>query len=451
MIELGDAQMVKELILKTLEDTPRQQKKARRRLQEYAFSSPANFAEVVTSIAKFIEKKRKEGMDLITRLVEHAPANIAESRDLRVGEAVARVFAILAIQKKAEDSMVEPLNKFLSGFRKEEENEIFFVFHHGVLEPGIPYPVVREREDQSIFSILSNMEGGEYGLSLIPESGQSIFASIEDLERNFNLPWEEKLKIEREALRLTSLAKEAWWQIGNEKRWGIRPRGRDIIAIVDEEEVKDPLRKLNIKYLRFIQEVARPPGVGIEVIFENKRILLAKLNQEGELLVPWWRIYPEAALLLNTASILYLRDLTCGKEDTFIKLQAPRKKGAERLPSSPREPRECLLPRQIVERIPRENLGRYLGLSSPEERIRRISRKPLDLRYRRGHRRRLPPGWQASQVAKEKAKEMGYELLADETYVREFVKEEVPEEKVRPEKILRDLSAARELSQILKS
>lgn len=444
---MGNTQIVKELVLRVLEGKPKQQKKARRKIQEYAFSSAANFAEVLNSIAKFIEDKLSESMGLVTRLVEKAPPSIAGSRDLKVAEPVVRMFAILASQKKAEDSLVSPLERFLSGFRTEEENEIFFVFPHGPKGPMISYPVTEGREDEAVFRILSNMEGDEYGIALIPETGESIFAPVEDLERCFRFSLSEQSRIREKTSELVSLAKEAWQEIKEWRRYGIRSNGQDIVAIVDG----DPIKKLNIKYLRFIQEAAPLPGVGIEIILDNQKIILAKVDSQGNLRVPWTGFYPEAALLLNVAIVLYLRDLTCGQEDTFIRLQRVKRKGIEELPSSPRAPRECLLPRREVEYIPRRHLSRYLPASGNDERIRRVSRKPRELWHRRWHVRTLPFGKKASEEAKKKAEEKGIKLLPDETFVKEFNKEEeeIVERKEMPEKVLRDVSAARELRELL--
>lgn len=419
----------------------RKHQKNLKRLRVFAFKEASNFAVVLNIASGFIEEDIEKTMEVVIGILEETPATVKESGDQRILEAICRVMGTLALCGRGEDkAFCSPIEKFLIPFQLKEEGEIFFSFPDGIQGLTKCYLVPKGKEDEAIFQMIADMEGSEFGVSIITRTmRESIFASMENLERDLN-PSLITSKIGKREEQLEKTRKESWKEIKENRHWGIRPGGRDKILISEKGPVKNPLIKLNIEFLRFIQEWIEPPAVGIEIIFKNKKIILAKINQEGQLLAPWKESYPVAASLLHAAILLYLRDLTVGNEDTFLSVQRTRKVSEIGEISSKRETEEYLVVRREIEYIPHHYITPGKG-----ERIRKIARRPKKILFRREHLRWLPLGWKASQKAKDRAKKAGFSLLSCQTYVKQYVSEG----KKVPGKLLRDVSAAKKLEKIL--
>lgn len=432
--------IVREHFERIITGAPKRQKNLKR-LREYAFKGVFNFAEVLSLGSELLEKNLEDSMKVIIEIIGKAPSTIKGSGDQRITEAICRIMAALvACGSRDNKAFLSPLEKFLSSFRPKKGNELFLVFSEGIQGPIKSYQVFKGDEDETIFKIISDMKGEEFGISVVSESGESIFASDEDLERDFNLSSVMRDKIKEQEEDLLNLKRKSWEEIQENRRYGIRAGGRDKILISD----RDPVRELNIEFLRFVQEVAEPPAVGIEVILKNKKIALGKINREGQLLVPWQKVYPEAASLLHTATLLYLRDLTVGSEDSFLRVRRTRKVSEAGEISSQREVKEYLVAREEIDYIPRHYITSRHG-----EKVRKIARRPRRIRFRREHIRWLPSGWEASREAEARAEKAGYNLLPGQTYVREYVSDKTSKEQKGPEKLLKDISAAKELGKAL--
>ncbi len=322
---------------------------------------------------------------------------------------------------------------------------VYLTFPDGVWGRIKTYPLNENKSrDTIIFKIVADLLGNEFPIIMTDDDREVLFASIEDQKQCFER-WEALPVIESVRLHRTKLLRameETWEEIKNCKSREISPGGWDKIFVPPNAS----LGRIGVKYLRFIQEGIAPPSVGLEIELRNGKILVAKINPQGTLLSSWANLFPMATWLINSAALLYLKNLTVGG-DSYVRYREERKTKTGEI----RETREFL----VSQKEKRSGNYRYIpqqyyepGDGDVLTTIKIARRKTPILHPVRGYKRDMSPGFKPSPEAVAELGKRGIEVLPNRTWVGSHYRGTDTGEET-PIKPIKDASTTEELSRLL--
>ncbi len=397
-----------------------------------------------------ITRKVREALairEIVTSLIDHALSKVRIWNQERAVEILIRSMAFLIFCGADEKgALIDKLNQKTNIFPLESDVHpdllnIYLTFPDGVWGRTKIYPLDENKNrDWMILRILADLWGNELPIILVENNKNILFASIEEEKECFECQTARSIasKVMANRGKILASMEETWEEIKSYRSREISPNGWDKIFVPEGT----PLGTVGIRYIRFVQEAAIPPSVGLEIELKNGKILVAKINPQGVLLASWVNLFPMVSWLINSAALLYLKNLTVGG-DSYIRYRVERKTST----GEAMEAREFLVSRKESRKyryIPRD----YFCSTDDREIRRVVDRKSPRFHPVRGHKRDMPLSYKPSPEAVDELKKRGYEILPNRTWIGGHNRGKNTGEEISPAPI-RDISTTEELSRLL--